>query len=71
MLTWGSQFDPLWHMKTGSKRITTLSAEENHAWEFAFALYVNEGHPDSKADQFAWRDIVLEFPRLKEFSGCR
>ena len=51
-------------------RIAKLTPEENHAWEFAFAFYVNEGHSDSKADRLSWRDMLLDFPRLKNYAGC-
>jgi hypothetical protein len=58
-------------MKTNPKRVAKLTPKENHAWEFAFAFYLDEGHSDSKADKFTWRDMLLEFPRLKAFTRCR
>jgi hypothetical protein len=56
-------------MKT--KRIATLTPEENHAWEFAFCFYRDECKTDLEADELAWRDLCLEFPRLRECDGCR
>ncbi|HTV43126.1 MAG TPA: hypothetical protein VMF08_21355 [Candidatus Sulfotelmatobacter sp.] len=57
-------------MKT-RKKTAELTAEENHAWEFAFCFYLNGGKSEFKADKLAWRDLRLEFPRLKRFAGCR
>jgi hypothetical protein len=58
-------------MKTNPKRIATLTAEENHAWEFAFCFHREECKTDLQADRLAWNDLVTEFPRLKKFHGCR
>jgi hypothetical protein len=58
-------------MKTTPKRITTLNAQENHAWEFGFTFHLDQGNADSMADKLAWRDLVSEFPRLNNFVGCR
>jgi hypothetical protein len=52
------------------KQIAKLTSEENHAWEFAFCFYREECKTDSSADKLAWRDLQLEFLRLKDFSGC-
>lgn len=57
-------------MKT-DKRIATLSDKENHTWEFAFCFHLNDGKTDIQADRLAWRDLVLEFPRLEKFGGCK
>ncbi len=57
-------------MKTNSKRIAKLNPKENHAWEFAFCFYREECKTDLQADKLAWRDLILEFPRLKNFAGC-
>lgn len=56
-------------MKT--KRIAKLMAEEIQAWEFAFRFYLSEGKSDLQADKLAWRDLRLEYSRLKIFDGCR
>lgn len=56
-------------MKT-QKRIAILTPEENHAWEFAFCFYREECQTDLQADELAWRDMILEFPRLKKFDCC-
>lgn len=58
-------------MKKKSNRIATLTAVENYAWEFAFCYYVQDGKTDLQADKLAWRDLLLEFPRIKRYSGCR
>lgn len=57
-------------MKT-QKRIAILTPEENHAWEFAFCFYREEYGTDLQADERAWQDMILEFPRLRKFDGCR
>ena len=48
-----------------------LTSEENHAWEFAFSFYLEKRKTDFRADRLAWRDLRLEFPRLKKHNGCR
>jgi len=58
-------------MKRDNGRIATLNAEENHSWEFAFVYYLDNGHNERKADELAWGDLTTEFPRLKEYQGCR
>lgn len=55
-------------MKT--KRIVILTPEENHAWEFAFNFYAEDGKSDAEADELAWLDLRLEFARLKQYTGC-
>jgi hypothetical protein len=57
-------------MKRKSKRLATLTLAEDSAWIFAFCLYLDDGKTDLQADRLAWRDLKLEFPRLKEFQGC-
>lgn len=54
-----------------NKRIAKLNPKENHSWEFAFCFYKDDGKTDLQADKLAWRDMQLEFPRLKSFEGCR
>lgn len=51
-------------------RIAKLTDEENHAWEKAMEYYLNEGKRPLTACSLAWRDVQLEFPRLKDFDGC-
>jgi hypothetical protein len=57
-------------MKT-QKQIAKLTPKENHAWEFAFCFYREQTKTDLQADKLAWRDLRLEFPRLKNFAGCK
>jgi len=52
------------------KRIATLNAQENHAWEFAFCFHLDDGKADLQADKLAWRDLRSEFPRLTKYKGC-
>jgi hypothetical protein len=58
-------------MKSDPKRIATLDAQENHAWEFAFCFHLDDGKTDLQADKLAWRDLLSEFPRLRKYAGCR
>lgn len=54
------------------KRIARLSPQEDKVWTFAFCYYMDTWKKGTLvADRMAWRDLVLEFPRLKRFSGCR
>jgi hypothetical protein len=51
------------------KNLAVLTAEENHAWTYAMEFYLEEGYDDGEADELAWNDIKLEFPRLKAYDG--
>jgi hypothetical protein len=53
------------------RKLATLTAEENKAWESAFAFHVNNGASDKRADSLAWKDLCAEFPRLRNFQGCK
>lgn len=53
------------------KRLTTLTPFEDKCWVFAFCSYVDEGRSDLQADHLAWRDMQLDFPRLRQYDGCR
>jgi hypothetical protein len=53
------------------KRLATLTAEENAAWEFAFNEYLGAGQDEIEADRQAWKDLQAEFPRLREYDGAR
>jgi hypothetical protein len=53
------------------KQIAKLTSKENYAWEFASCFYRDGCKTDWQADKLAWRDLILEFPRLKKFLGCR
>jgi hypothetical protein len=57
-------------MKKNFKRTTKLNPQEDHAWEFAFSFHLDDGKTDRQADKLAWRDLILEFPRLKAFDAC-
>jgi len=58
-------------MRKQIRPVATLNAEENKAWEFAFNFHREDCRSDLKADELAWKDLVAEFPRLENFSGCR
>jgi hypothetical protein len=53
------------------KRIAKLNAAEDYAWTYAFCDYADEGKTDLQSDKLAWRDLLLEFPRLRKYDGCR
>jgi len=38
---------------------------------FAFGFYQDDGKTSSQADKLTWRDLLLEFPRLRKFHACR
>lgn len=58
-------------MKAKIRRLATLTPKEDHAWVFAFGFYQDDGKTTSQADKLSWRDLLLEFPRLRKFDGCR
>jgi len=53
------------------RKLATLTAEENKAWEKAFAFHVDSGMSDARADRATWKDLCAEFPRLRKFQGCK
>jgi hypothetical protein len=53
------------------RNLAVLTVAEEKAWEHAFAMFVGAGLSDSKADRLAWRDLQIEFPRLRAFDGCK
>jgi hypothetical protein len=53
-----------------ARKLAVLTPEEEKAWEFAFAFYVEDGLKDDEAGFSAWQDLQKEFPRLREFDGC-
>jgi hypothetical protein len=52
------------------KKLATLSPYEDKCWVFAFCYYVDDGHTDLEADHLAWRDVCIEFERLRKYHGC-
>jgi hypothetical protein len=52
------------------KKLTVLTAAEDYSWCWAWAFYVGEGHSDEEAAELAWKDVQIEFPRLRTFYGC-
>lgn len=53
------------------KRLAKLTPEENKAWEAAFTYYlVDRCETDDNTDRLAWDDLVIQFPRLREFDGA-
>lgn len=51
-------------------RFAKLTPDEKAAWESAY-YYYGENRSELLADELAWRDLQLEFPRLKKFDGCK
>jgi len=52
------------------KRRAKLTVHEDKCWVFYFCSFLNEGKTDLQADKLAWRDMLLEFPRLRAYDGC-
>jgi hypothetical protein len=52
------------------RRLATLTPYEDRSWVFAFCFYVDDGYSDVQADHLAWRDMYMEFPRLRGYEGC-
>jgi hypothetical protein len=53
------------------RRLATLTPFEDKCWVFAFCYYLDQVKTDLQADKLAWRDLRLEFPRLRQYDGCR
>lgn len=53
------------------KRLATLSPYEDKCWVFAFNYFRDRGKTERQADKLAWRDLQLEFPRLRDYDGCK
>ncbi len=58
------------HRGSKSRKLTMLTPHEDHCWVFAFNFYCEQGKTDEQADKLAWRDMQMEFPRLRGFDGC-
>jgi len=56
--------------KNQSKKHARLSVREDKQWVHYFCYYLNENRTDSQADKLTWRDMLLEFPRLRKYQGC-
>jgi hypothetical protein len=57
-------------LKNQTKKRARLSAREDKQWVHYFCYYLDEYKVDSQADKLAWRDMLLEFPRLRKYHGC-
>lgn len=55
-------------MKIANQKITTLTNAEDKAYCKAFSYYKDKGNTDSQADKNAAKDLIKEFPRLKNFT---
>ena len=53
------------------RRIAKLTFDEDKAWVFAFCFYKDKGYSDLRAAASAWRDMKLDFPRLRNYADCR
>jgi hypothetical protein len=53
-----------------TKKLATLTPQEEKAWESAFRFHATRGGQD-RAGLRAWMDLRREFPRLRKFDGCR
>ena len=52
------------------RKLTMLTAAEDKAWVWAFCYYLDRTKSEDRADALAWRDLKMEFPRLRGFDGC-
>jgi hypothetical protein len=53
------------------RKFAKLTHYEDHCWTFAFCYYKDAWHAsDAVADKYAWRDMLMEFPRLRAYDGC-
>ncbi len=54
-----------------ARRLATLTPFEDKCWIFAFCYYLDQRKGERESDRLAWRDLRLEFPRLRRYEGCR
>lgn len=52
------------------RKLTMLTAAEDKAWVWAFRYHLERTKSEERADALAWRDLKVEFPRLRGFDGC-
>jgi len=53
------------------KRLAVLTAEENRDWEDYFCWYLNNGWPETEADENSWKDLQAKHDGLKHYDGCK
>jgi hypothetical protein len=53
------------------RKLALMSSHENKCWVFAFCYWLDLRKTDQEADRLAWRDVQLEFPRLRKYYGCK
>jgi hypothetical protein len=53
------------------RKLAALTPFEDKCWTFAFCTYLEKGKSDATADKLTWRDMQLDFPRLRIYGGCR
>jgi hypothetical protein len=59
-------------MKTNTKKLATLTKDEGEMYSNEFEYYLRAVRNDSgRADAYAWRCLVLSFPRLAEYEGAK
>lgn len=57
-------------MKSKAPKLATLTPAEDKAWVKAFCFYLQD-HSVTEADRLTWRDLVKEFPRLRQYDGAK
>lgn len=55
-------------MKT---KLATLTDVEDRFWVDTFNACIEEGLSDIQADKRTWQELKKEFPRLKNYRGCK
>ena len=53
------------------QKLATLTQEEDNEWVALFSYYIDKKYSQKKADKYALEDLQEQFPRLKEFDGCK
>ena len=43
-----------------------LDKEQNKIWEKSFEFYKDRKYSDLNADKYAFKDLIKEFPKLKD-----
>jgi hypothetical protein len=56
-------------MPKKTRKLVTLTPEQDKIWQSLFAIGVNDGETDEQADRSAWEGLVEQFPELAQYDG--
>lgn len=53
------------------RKIAVLTEAEDRAWNRNYSFFIVHGFTDKEADERTWHDMKREFPRLRNYQGCK